>query len=300
MDSQGQIHDLKRRLLRDVAYLSRRSDLQWNNPIVETIRELRRAALPAVYFGGTLRSLLLGRLLGGRRIGRPRDLDIVVADVSMSSLRERLEQHIVRETRFGGLKIKRNAWHFDIWPLCQTWAFKEDTSLSASFAVLPQTTFFNLEAIAVDVWVKPGGRRQIYSCDDRFFEGMLNQTIELNRESNPYPALCVVRSLVMATSTRFWIGPRLAEFLMRARDQVSDGELDDIQRHHYGARRLHVTDMRRFLEHVAKTFDRAPGKVRPPLQEQLLLWDDSETALPRVNFHVFSSNQRPSHPPLPG
>ena len=291
MDDVPTVSDLKRWLLHDVEYLRRRSDLHWNTAIVETIRELKSAALPAVYFGGTLRSLLLARLSGKRKIGRPRDLDIVVADNSIESLRGRLQQHILRETRFGGLKLLREAWQFDVWPLHQTWAFKEDQSLPASFDALPATTFFNLEAIAVDAWTKRGAPRQVYSGDDRFFDGLLTQTIELNRESNPYPALCVVRSLVMACSTRFFIGSRLCEYLVTARDLVSDKELDDIQLHHYGARRMHVEDMRRQLNYIAKSHAERPGKkVKLMLGEQLPLWEDGQLG-PRMNFHILNGRR---------
>jgi len=287
MVEPAKIAELKRWLLRDVAYLSHRSDLHWNNPIVETIRELRRAALPAVFFGGTLRSLLLGRLSTHKRLGRPRDVDIVVADVPMDTLRERLEEHIVRHTRFGGLQIKRNSWHFDVWPLQQTLAFKEDESLNASFDSLPMTTFFNIEAVAVDVWTKPGIPRRVYSGDDRFFEGLLTQTIELNRESNPFPALCVVRSLVMASSMRLFIGPRLAEYLNAERNRVTNDELDDVQQHHYGRRRLHVADMRRLLDYVGATHTRgSTDRIKLPVPEQLLLWEEQPKAWPTMNFHV--------------
>lgn len=292
MDSLANIAILKRWLLRDVAYLSRRSDLRWNGPIVETARELKRAGLRAVYFGGTLRSLLLGRLSGQRNLGRPRDLDIVVAGNSIEELRERLEPHVVRQTRFGGLKIERSKWQFDVWPLQQTWAFREDESLSASFTNLPNTTFFNIEAIAVDVWAKPSAPRRIYSGDDRFFHGLLNQTIEMNRESNPYPALCVVRSLVMAKTTGFAIGPRLGSYLAAAGDCITDRELDEIQIHHYGTRRLVVADMRRQLEHVAMCHDRLPSEriTLLPLHSQLTLWD--EEAYTRLHFHFLSGHPR--------
>src|SRR4051812_48642791 len=61
---------------------------------------------------------------------------------------------------------------------------------------LPETTFFNLEAIAVDVWPQIGKARSIYSGDDQFFEGIITRTLELNRPENPFPGLCIVRSLV--------------------------------------------------------------------------------------------------------
>ena len=285
------IDNLKKWLLQDVAYLSGRAGVQWNIPIVETIRELRHAALPAVYFGGTLRSLLLSRILGRKRVGRPRDLDIVVADDSIQRLKQRLGGRVVRETRFGGIKVERDSWQFDLWPLEATWAFKQDRTLFSTFSALPDTTFFNLEAVAVDVWARPGSQRNIYAGDGRFFEGLLTKTIELNQELNPFPALCVVRSLVLAKTTGFAIGPKLASYLFAHSTSVSDGELETVQRHHYGKQRLTVRDMRRLLDFIRKSVrrDGTPARLELPLGQQLVLWDDVESR-PRVKFHVVAKS----------
>jgi hypothetical protein len=281
------VDSLKKWLLQDVAYLSGRAGIQWNHAIVETARELRRAALPAVYFGGTLRSLLLNRILGRKGLGRPRDLDIVVADDSIQRLKQRLGDGVVRETRFGGIKVERESWQFDLWPLEATWAFKQDRTLFSTFSSLPDTTFFNLEAVAVDVWSRPGSQRNIYASDGRFFEGLLTRTIELNHEHNPFPALCVVRSLVLAKTTGFAIGPKLASYLFTYSTRVSDQELETAQRHHYGKLRLSVKDMRRLLVFIRESVrrDGTPLRLELPLGQQLALWDDVDP-WPRFKFHV--------------
>src|SRR5690606_10964052 len=119
-------------------------------PIVATVQELRGHHWPAVYFGGTLRSILLGRLAGEKEI-RPRDIDIVVGDISLLELEAEFGAFTVRKTRFGGLHLKRARWEFDIWPVHETHAFKQLAKSQAVFEQLLHTTFFNLEAIAADV-----------------------------------------------------------------------------------------------------------------------------------------------------
>ena len=289
MASALTVDNLKTWLLQDVAYLSGRADIQWNSAIVEMIRELRRAALPAVFFGGTLRSLLLNRILGRKGLGRPRDLDIVVADDSIRQLKQRLGDRVVRETRFGGIKVERKNWQFDLWPLEATWAFKEDRTLFSTFSALPDTTFFNLEAVAVDVWPRPGLRRNIYAGDGRFFEGLLTKTIELNHEHNPFPALCVVRSLVLAKTTGFAIGPKLASYLFTHSTNVSDQELETVQCHHYGKQRLSAKDMRKVLVFIKDSVrrDGPPARLELPLGQQLNLWDDLASR-PRFKFHIIT------------
>src|SRR5438128_121469 len=148
MDRALAISRLKDQLRQDVGALYRRDDREWSRPIVETLHHLRRSNVKAVFFGGTLRALLLARLQQGR-FGRPRDLDIVVSGASLDELRERFQHSVRRETRFGGLQLECMNWQFDIWPLEHTWAFQTQPELIPQFAALPLTTFFNLEAVAV-------------------------------------------------------------------------------------------------------------------------------------------------------
>ena len=208
MDEEHQIALLKSWLLEDVGRFSRSDHRKWKMPIVATVQELRGHHWPAVYFGGTLRSILLGRLTGEREI-RPRDIDIVIGDITLSELEEEFGQFAVRKTRFGGLHLKRSKWEFDIWPVHETHAFKSVEKSQAVFEQLPRTTFFNLEAIAADVWAAPGTSRQLYSGDDAFFLGITRREIEVNNPDNPFPELCVVRTLVMAAALNWRIGSRL-------------------------------------------------------------------------------------------
>lgn len=288
MDSTLTITRLKAALLRDVAYVCRRADVKWSEPILHTLNDLRDLRGRAVFFGGTLRSLVLSRLLK-RKLGRPRDIDIVVAGADISELRERFRQITKRETRFGGLQLERRRWSFDVWPLDRTWAFLRDTSTAPRFAALPSTTFFNLEAIAVDVWPAPGHRRTVYSGDDQFFEGVLSRTIEVNREDNPFPSLCVVRALVMASAIDFAIGPRLAEYLTVHGARTTNAELDDVQRKHYGRVCRDADTLRKWLRHIARQHGTGNNRpIRLPLPRQLSLWPEDDDSHVRLNVCVLN------------
>lgn len=278
MDRRTHITWLRKLLVKDVEYLCRRHNCGWMAPIAQTLEDIRRAHMQAVLFGGTLRSLLLSRLLH-RRLGRPRDLDIVVTGTDLDGLRCRFRSLIARETRFGGLQLRRDNWQFDVWPLDRTWALSRDGVETPRFADLPSTTFLNLEAVAVDVWPGPGQRRIVYSGDDQFFEGIITQTLELNREENPYPTLCVVRSLLMARSTGFSIGPRLAGYLVLHGADVSDDELVETQRRHYGRIYYGPSALRVWLDHVAAQHARdTRAAVCLPRPRQMALWPESHDA----------------------
>jgi len=268
-------------LLADVARLCNGA---WSEPIVRTLRDIHSENVRAVLFGGTLRSLLLSRLRN-QGLGRPRDIDIVVAGVSLDTLRERFRSIITRETRFGGLKLERMEWQFDVWPIHRTWAFLEDQTLKPCFATLPHTTFFNIEAIAVDIWESPGRPRTIYSGDDQFFEGIISQIIEINRQENPFPSLSVVRALVMASSMRFAIGPRLARYLVAYGSDLSDAELEEVQLKHYDRIYRDAATIRKWLRHVSSCYTQnSHCPITLPMCEPLDLW--SSTRSSAIQLHL--------------
>ena len=244
MDGRLTVADLKWRLLEDVGAFFCRDGSVWKDPILDVFEDLRRSDVEAVLFGGTLRSLLVARILDGTP-GRPRDIDIVVAGATIAQLEERFGHILARRTRFGGLRLQNGPWQFDVWPVGETWAFKQDHGAGpAVFAALPMTTTFNLEAVAVDVWPNEGGQRALFSGNDQFFEGILTKTIELNREDNPFPELTVVRGVVLASEIGFDIGPRLANYICGIGASMDESVIESIQTSHYGharqsSRRLH-------------------------------------------------------------
>src|SRR6266542_3531098 len=237
MDARLSVPDLKRKLLEEVRALFHRNGSVWKAPILDVLQDLRRSNVQAVLFGGTLRSLLVSRLFEGRP-GRPRDVDVVISGVSLSRLEEQFSDILIRRTRFGGLQLKRGAWQFDVWPVSETWAFRQDHSGPADFAELPSTTTFNLEAVAVEAWSNDGRPRALFSGNDQFFEGILSRTIELNRVDSPFPELTVVRALVLASDLRFKIGPRLARYISDAGRSPSEEVLERVQASHYGHARM--------------------------------------------------------------
>ncbi|MEW4526704.1 hypothetical protein [Maioricimonas sp. JC845] len=218
---------------------------------MEVLREIRETSTQAVLFGGTLRSLLISRLEHSRA-GRPRDIDIVVSGTSIEGIRNKFRRQIARETRFGGLQLVHGEWQFDIWPLEKTWAFVADGVEAPDFSALPGTTFFNLEAVAVDVWPAPGQARNVYSGDNQFFHGILSRTLEINREHNPYPELCIVRAMVFADSLKFNIGPRLARYISTYGPDIPPRDLEAVQLAHYGTIRHRGPSLFRWIEQVSE------------------------------------------------
>ena len=250
---------LKVLLQREVGLFCRRLDPLWRDipHIVETIQ---RNQWRAVFFGGTLRSLLMSRLVHGHA-GRPRDVDIVMQGPPLETLRELFGQLISRETRFGGLHLHDAEWDFDVWPLERTWGIVQDRIYHPDFAHLPNTTFLNIEAAAIDIWPGQIGERQIYSGDDQFFHAIIDRVVEVNRTENPFPALCVVRSLLLVSELGFAIGPRLAGYVADHGPSIPEVELETVQRRHYGAVRVRGELLRGWINAVSSSANRLPNQV---------------------------------------
>ncbi len=287
MDARLSVPDLKRKLLEEVRALFHRNGSVWKEPILDVLQDLRRSNVQAVLFGGTLRSLLVSRLFEGRP-GRPRDVDVVISGVSLSRLEEQFSDILIRRTRFGGLQLKRGAWQFDVWPVSETWAFRQDHSGPADFAELPSTTTFNLEAVAVEAWSNDGRPRALFSGNDQFFEGILSRTIELNRVDSPFPELTVVRALVLASDLRFKIGPRLASYISDAGRSLSEEVLERVQASHYGHARMDGRTLKHLIAIVAQRPSHRES-CELPVMGQLHLWQNREPPYPRVNIQLLGS-----------
>lgn len=262
------VDSMKAILRKEVTSFCNGNRVLWKQPIVRTINEIKEMNLRAVFFGGTLRSLLMSRLVAEKQ-GRPRDIDIVIQGVSIAALQRQFAGDIVRETRFGGLQLRRMGWQLDVWPLENTWAFCQDES-NPDFASLPQTTFFNLEAIAVEIWPAPGRPRTIFSGDDQFFHGIIDRTLEVNREDNPFPELCIVRALIFAAQLDFQLGPRLAAYISKHGQKITEGALEYVQLAHYGFVRHRGTTMCSWIQKVVDAVSaNSPCEIRLPQPEQM-------------------------------
>lgn len=191
---------LRSKLTRFLRYSS-----PWRGPLAERLLSENRH-LPIYIFGGAVRDIAI---FG--RAARPRDIDLVVGDIDGEELASVLAPFVRKKTRFGGLRLVVQGVQVDIWPLSETWAFRNRLVNHIEFSRLPETTFLNVDAVAVELigcLLKPG---EIYSKG--FFEGIRNRVIDVNFAINPYPEKVVVRSLSLARRIEFSVGPRLAELV---------------------------------------------------------------------------------------
>ncbi len=236
----------------------------------QLLRRIERAGLAAFIFGGTVRDLLAS---GGS--ATPRDIDIVVRYAEMADLERALKPYVVRRTRFGGLHLRAGGWMFDVWPVQDTWAFQSGHVKQSCFTHLPKTTFLDVEAVAVELNPANGTRRRVYA--QGFFQAMRQKTIDINLEENPYPSLCVVRSLLTAARLRFAMSRRLGQYAVTVGREVGISKLMEAQQSHYGHIRCSSRDLDHWLRATERQLhDEHVHAIRLPIpsHRQLHFWND--------------------------
>lgn len=239
------------------------------SPVYEVVSRIRRNSWRAALFGGAARDLMLDGVSA-----RPRDIDLVVEDVSADELRAEFRDLVVRQTRFGGLHLSCKGFLFDIWPLADTWAFKNVPNLEPTLSNLPKTTFFNVEAVALELVTTPGRARTIYS--EGFFEAIARGCLSVNLPQNPFPELCVLRALLTAIKFNLAMTAELGDYIINHGSSISARDFTELQLSHYGSVRFDGNKVRSWIESI---FEKRTVKkqllIPPPIlrPEQLKLFD---------------------------
>lgn len=216
-------------------------------------------------FGGVPRGL---DAQGGRYI--PRDLDLVFKDSHFDEFAHFFSKETTRRTRFGGLHLFLNGLEIDAWPRSKTWAFREGLVDGASFARLPETTFLNYDGVLVQFATRPGQAREVYA--DGLEKTKKRGALDIELEPNPFPALCVVRSLRLSAEHQLPITPRLAHYCW---SELATRDLDafvDAQASHYGVIRFDQPALSRIRQKLELHLDASP-LFDFALVRQCQLWD---------------------------
>ncbi len=109
------------------------------------------------------------------------------------------------------------------------------------------------------------GERRIYSGDDQFFRAIIDRVIEVNRVENPFPELCVVRSLVLARELGFSLGPRLIQYIAEHGPHLTAPVLEAVQQRHYGSVRVPGAGLAEWIMSIASSTASLSGQP-PALQ----------------------------------
>ncbi len=276
LETQKLKRDLRARLGRFVAVDSKRHYPH----LYSLLEDIRNYDYPAFLCGGAVRNFLLCNN------SIPRDLDIILGYVSRERLETLFSDHVKGKTGLGGLKLQVKDWSIDMWPIQDTWAFKEGKVPGKGFSDYPKTVLLNIDAIAIQLFSRRRQKREIYS--EGFFEAIAERTIELNFEENPAPAECIVRALHIANKFKFVIGPRLARFMLSHANQMEIEELAEIYQRRYASADVTVERLHncfRSIETQMQASSKRPVKV---FAEQNSNFSEQSPSLPKINRDLFA------------
>jgi len=153
-------------------------------------------------FGGAIRDIALN---GIRQFDS--DLDFVFAGDS-TQLQTLLSDSPVKANKFGGYRLQNNDLDLDIWPISETWAFKQSLVDYHSIASLLNTTITNWDAILFS-WQN---KKLIYPDD--YFKHLNSGYLDIVLDINPNELGLVIRILrhfVLKEANIF--SPRLIQVL---------------------------------------------------------------------------------------
>lgn len=218
--------------------------------IAEVLERTTHQGWNAYIVGGALRDLILNP--AGHR---PRDIDVAIVGSTQSVFENCFRDLCVRRNRFGGLHLMTSDQvHFDVWRLEDTWGVCTQ-GLSPTVDNFVKTPFLNVDSIAIEAF-STNGHRGIY--ERGFFEALSSRVLDINYESNPYPLVCIVRSLIIAAKFDFALSERLAAFIC---DYRRWGSMDDLmlaQSSHYGLVQIELRECTRRIEEIGRSL-RLPG-----------------------------------------
>ncbi len=248
-------------------FISRRS--RGLDDLIKTTEIFRSRGWTAFAFGGTPR----GVYDNGMRY-KPRDLDLVFDDNDFNFFQSAFSKYILRRNSFGGLKVQINDLIIDAWPLSATWAFRHGYIANPSFENLPSTTFLNVDGIIIELIPKKSKKRRCF--ENGFFSGWKEKTLDINLTENPYPSICVIRTLHIARNFGFRISRTLAIYLYDMMSRIASSILIKAQLKHYGKIEFEIKDLHGF-QWILENFlanDTAPSIALFPLRpEQIDLID---------------------------
>lgn len=173
--------------------------------VAQIVEQLSKAGV--VYlFGGAIRDFALD---GIRYFNS--DLDFVVecqADQLATIMNQIKESHPVYTNKFGGYRVKCDKWWLDIWPLEETWAFKQNKVEFTGPKALLNTTITNWDAALFDL------SKQKLLLPEHYFDDLTQGILTLNLSQNPNPQGALLRLLRCLISKPVkWIDHDLFEYL---------------------------------------------------------------------------------------
>lgn len=189
-------------------------------------------------FSGVLRDFLLQY-----NKETPRDFDFVVSEVN-DSIKQVLSRYLIRKTQLGGYKCRINDKEIDIWTIQDTWAIKKYRPFYLQ-NYLPLTAFFNITAAVYNLTTC---KLYIHDRFKDFLEDKKHRKLDIILEDNPFPALCVIKTIELMNKFNLTLSDELKEYLIRYHKVLNESDYLNIQLKHYNTIKYEYLSIQNTIE----------------------------------------------------
>jgi len=201
-------------------YFSRFFITDEENDFIESLK----ANADLFVFSGILRDFLLQY-----NKEEPRDFDFVIGRSNKKTDRI-ISKYLVRKTQFGGFKCRINNKDVDIWAIQDTWAIKKYRPFYLQ-NYLPLTSFFNITAA---VYSLNDNKLYIHDSFKEFLEDKSHRKLDIVLEDNPFPALCIIKTLELMDKFNIPLSDPLKDYLIHYNKILTELDYQNTQLKHYG------------------------------------------------------------------
>jgi len=210
-------------------YHLREGNSKWGNTLNTLESLIRNAGGRIAIVGGFIRDLYLSK-----EEFSPRDIDLVVDNMTIIELEKQINQFCVGKTSLGGYKLIINDCYIDIWRVQDTFSFTIEKKLLPSFNNLSYTTFLNIESIVIELQ-----ENKLVTIHDNGFSNAINTGIlDINYELNSFPPRNIVKSLTITKNLNMKISKALAEYIVKHNKEIQPIDLKETQERYYGEQSL--------------------------------------------------------------
>jgi hypothetical protein len=172
---------------------------------------------------------------------------------------------MIRKTRFGGYALRLEEKHIDLWELKRTWAIEHQPRFDFILdEILPATSCFNITAIVFSL------EKNKFFYRKEFEEGVRRRLLDIVYEPNPFPELCIVKSVEYIRKYGLRSSQRLRRYILKNVERVSN-KLIPIQLSHYGKVWYDEDTIKQFFEVIKSHEERKRRYTRRMNHHQLEL-----------------------------
>lgn len=172
----------------------------WREPLMAALAAI--GSPPVYLFGGLIRDVALYGAAAN-----PRDVDLVVAGLSVAELGSAVRRWQISVTSFGGLELLVEGTRVDIWRLEDTWAFRKGWLSPISIEFLPKTTYLKLQAVVAQL--RYDGPTPGVIHQNGFYEALNCDCVEINCANVPAVETSLLRAVFLAEQLGRRLGPQL-------------------------------------------------------------------------------------------